>query len=106
MTDAENWQDVPADGPDTYPLWTIRYTWAVLDAGDQVTHSYVAAASETEAVDRAVFALDRYDNSGGRVLVAAHVKRAAGWSEVPRSSVHLAQHGHLYAFQRAPVRPS
>jgi hypothetical protein len=91
---------------DTYPLWTIRFTWSVLDSDEQPTHTYTSAASETEAIDRAVFALDRYDNSGERILVSAHVKRADSWSEVPKSSSRLAQHGYLYAFQRPPKRPS
>jgi len=90
---------------DTYPLWTIRFTWSVLDSADKPTYTYSSAASETEAIDRAVFALDRYDNSGDRLLVAVHVKRPDGWSDVPRSSTRIAQHGYLYAFQRPPTRP-
>jgi hypothetical protein len=90
---------------DTYPLWTIRFTWSVLNSEDKPTYTYTSAASETEAIDRAVFALDRYDNSGERLLVAAHVKRPDGWSDVPRSSARLTQHDYLYAFQRPPTRP-
>jgi hypothetical protein len=95
-----------AEEADTYPLWTIRCTWAVLTSEDQPTYTYATAGSETEAIDRAVFALDRYDNSGERLLIAAHVKRADGWTEVSRPSSSLARHGHLYAFQRPPERPT
>jgi hypothetical protein len=94
-----------AEDADTNPLWTIRCTWAVLTSEDQPTYTYATTGSETEAIDRAVFALDRYDNSGERILIAAHVKRADGWAEVPRPSSSLARHGHLYAFQRPPERP-
>ena len=84
-----------AENGDTYPLWTLRFTWLVLTNENQPTCTYVTTGSETEAIDRAVFALDRHDNSGERLLISAHVKRAGGWSEVPRPSSSLAQHGHL-----------
>ena len=95
-----------AEGADTYPLWTVRFTWSVLTTEDRPTYTYTAAGSETEAIDRAVFALDRYDNSGERLLISAHVKRVDGWFEVPRPSSSHARHDYLCAFQRPPARPS
>jgi hypothetical protein len=94
-----------AGEPDTYPLWTIRYTWTVLNSQDQPTYTHDVALSETEAIDRAVFALDHHANSGQRLLVAVHIKRPDGWSDVPKSSTNLARHGYLYAFQQSPRRP-
>ena len=90
---------------DTYPLWTIRFTWSVLGSDDRPTWTYTSAASETEAIERAVFALDRYDDSGERLLASAHVKGPEGWSSVSGSDARRAQHAYLYAFQRPPVRP-
>ena len=95
-----------AEDADTYPLWTIRFTWSILTRDGQPKHTSVTAGSETEAIDRAVFALDRYDYSGERLLVSVHVKRTDGWAEVPRPSSSLAQHRYLCAFQRPPARPS
>lgn len=90
------------DEADTFPLWTVRFTWSVLDFEDQPTYTYTATGSETEALDRAAFALDRYDNSGTRRLISAHVKCIDGWSKIPRPSSSLARHGYLHAFQQPP----
>jgi hypothetical protein len=95
-----------AQGAEPHPLWTLRFTWSVLGSEDRPTYTYVVTGSESEAIDRAVFAFDRNEDGGERLLVAAHVKREDGWSEVPRSSSRLAQHGYLFAFQRPPGRPS
>ena len=72
--------------PDTYPVWTVRYTWRVTDSRDQPLHTFDTADSERTAVDRAVFVLDNYRDSAVRALVCAHVRRFEGWSEVPRSN--------------------
>jgi hypothetical protein len=92
---------------DTYPMWTVRLTWRVTGADDRPRRTYELASSESEAVDRAVFALDHYQNMGTNVLVCAHIKRSDGWSDVPPSNTRLARHEYLYAgFQRTPGRPS
>lgn len=92
---------------DTYPVWTVRYIWRVTGVDDRPTCTYELAASESEAVDRAVFALDHYRNTAASALVCVQVRRPDGWSEVPRSNVRLARHEYLYAaFQHAPGQPS
>jgi hypothetical protein len=93
--------------PDTYPVWTVRLVWRVTGVGDRPKHTYELAGSEPEAVDRAVFALDHYQNTGANVLVCAHIKRCDGWWEMPSLDTRLARHEYLYAaFQQAPSRPS
>jgi hypothetical protein len=92
--------------PDTYPVWTVRLTWRITDQDDKPLYTYDAAENESRAVDRAVFMLDYYRNSGTRELVCAHVRRPDGvWSEVPRSNTQLSA-PVLFAFQRPPRRPA
>lgn len=92
--------------PDTYPVWTVRFTWRVTDQSDRPLCTYDGAENESHAVDRAVFMLDHYQDSATRELVCVHVKRPDGtWSEVPRSSTRLSP-PVAFAFQRAPVRPA
>ena len=97
--------DLLASTPDTYPIWTIRYTWGVLDANDRVTQTYDAGTSESDAVERAVFTLDHYNNDGANVLIRAEVKHPAGWEDVSRSQVSAPLGGGLRACQRSPQRP-
>lgn len=70
--------------PDPFPLWTIRFTWAVLTSDDQPRHTYLHTSNENEAIDRAAFTMEHYDNSGDRVLVEAAIRVQGGWSVVPR----------------------
>ncbi len=91
---------------DTYPVWTVRFTWRVTDHEDKPLHTFDGAEDESRAIDRAVFMLDNYRSSAARELVCAHVKRPDGtWSEVPRSDTRLSAPVR-FAFQRPPVRPS
>jgi hypothetical protein len=107
MSDGVAAGDSTSQEPDTYPVWTVRYIWCVTGADDRPKCTYERAGSESEAVDRAVFALDHYQSAGANVLVCAHIKRRDGWSEVPPSSTRLARHEYIYAaFQRTPARPS
>lgn len=93
------------EGADTYPVWTIRFTWRVTDQANEPLYTFAGAPDETQAIDRAVFTLDRHADTAARELVCAHVKRPDGtWSEVPRSNTNLSQPGR-FAFQRPPVRP-
>ncbi len=50
---------------DTYPVWTLRFTWRVTDAKDNPQQTYVFTTSETDAVDRAVFEYDHRDPPPG-----------------------------------------
>lgn len=90
---------------DTYPVWTVRYTWRVTDSRDQPVRTYETADGEANAVDRAVFVLDHYQNSATRALVCVDVKQPDGtWADVPRSNTRLT--GPVrFAFQRPPGRP-
>jgi len=92
------------ESQDTYPLWTIRYTWQETEADGKPMHTYVHAGTESEAIDRAVFALDHHQNHGANVLACAHIRRPDCWSEVSGAAARLARHEHLYAFQRPPTR--
>lgn len=76
---------------DTYPVWTVRYTWAVLGSDDKPKRTHDGPArGENDAIDRAVFTLDHYQSDGANVLVCAEVKRPDGrWHDVPRSNVNL-----------------
>lgn len=74
---------VPGPYPDTYPLWTIRFTWAVLTSDDRPTYTYLHTSSESEAIDRAAFTVDHYENCGDRVLVEAAIRVQGGWSVMP-----------------------
>jgi hypothetical protein len=95
-----------ADATDTYPVWTVRFTWRVTDAKDQPVHSYRLETDESRAIDRAVFVMDHYDSSDVRELVCVHVKRPDGtWSEVPRSNTRLSAPTR-FAFQLPPFRPA
>jgi hypothetical protein len=71
---------------DSYPLWTIRFTWAVLTSDDLPTHTYLHTSNENEAIERAAFTVGHYDGSGDRVLVEAAIRVQGGWSVVPRFS--------------------
>jgi hypothetical protein len=93
-------------GDDTYPVWTVRFTWRVTDELDRPLHTFDSAGNESSAVDRAVFVLDHYQNSAARELVCVHVKRPDGmWSEVPRSNSSLSPPVR-FAFQHPPARPA
>jgi hypothetical protein len=71
---------------DTYPLWTIRFTWAVPTSDGRPTHTYLHTSNENEAIARAAFTVDHHDNSGGRVLVEAAIRVQGGWSVLPKLS--------------------
>lgn len=93
-------------GTDTYPVWTVRFTWRVTRRSDEPLRTYDGAQDECQAVDRAVFVLDHYQDSAVRELVCVHVKRPDGsWSEVSRSAAGVLP-ARSFAFQRAPVRPA
>lgn len=74
---------IPGALPDTYPLWTIRFTWAVLTSDDRPTYTYLHTSNENEAIDRAAFTIEHYDSRGDRVLVEAAIRVQGGWSVVP-----------------------
>lgn len=76
-------KSVPGPYPDTYPLWTIRFTWAVLTSDDRPTYTYLHTSSEDEAINRAAFTVDQYDHCGDRVLVEAAIRVQGGWSVMP-----------------------
>ena len=98
--------DATAAEPDSYPAWTVRFTWRVTDQADKPLFTFDAAEDESRAVDRAVFMLDNYRNSAARELVYVHVKRPDGtWLEVPRSNARMSAPVR-FAFQRPPVRPA
>jgi hypothetical protein len=97
--------DTLASTHDTYPAWTIRYTWGVLDADDQVTQTYDVGKNESDALDRAAFMLDHYNNDGASVLIRAEVKRPGGWQDVLRSQASVSLGGGLHGWQRSPQRP-
>jgi ketosteroid isomerase-like protein len=81
-------QNAAMSGPaaaDPYPLWTIRFTWAVLASDGRPTATYLHTSNETEALERAAFTVDHYDHSGDRVLVEAAIRVQGGWSVVSRS---------------------
>lgn len=91
---------------DTYPVWTVRFTWRVTASDGQPLYTYESAMNETTAIDRAVFTLDHYQDTAARELVCVHVKRPDGtWSEVPRSNTSLTS-PKRFGFQRPPVRPA
>jgi len=93
-------------GTDTYPVWTVRFTWRVTGQDDKPLHTFDGAKDESRAMDRAVFMLDNYRNSAVRELVCVHIKRPDGtWSEMPRSNTCLST-PIRFAFQRPPVRPA
>lgn len=73
----------PGAFPDTYPLWTIRFTWAVLTSDDRPTYTYLHTSNENEAIDRAAFTIDHCDDQGDRILVEAAIRVQGGWSVVP-----------------------
>lgn len=106
MSDGAAAGDPTSQEPDTYPVWTVRYTWRVTGVDDRPKYTHERADSASEAVDKAVFALDHYQSTGANVLVCAHIRRPDGWSEVPSASTHSARHGYLYAFQQTPARPA
>lgn len=94
------------DGIDSYPVWTVRFTWRVADRDDKPLCTFDRAEDESHAVDRAVFELDNFRSSAARELVCVHVKQPDGtWSEVPRSSVRLTEPVR-FAFQLPPARPA
>jgi hypothetical protein len=82
-------RSVPGPYPDTYPLWTIRFTWAVLTSDDRPTYTYLHTSNENEAIDRAAFTIDQYENCGDRVLVEAAIRVQGGWSVMPGFPRHL-----------------
>ncbi len=86
---------------DTYPVWTLRFTWRVTDAKDNPQQTYVFTTSETDAVDRAVFEYDHRADTATLALISAHVKRPdSGWTIVPRGNPVV-----RHAFQLSPRRP-
>jgi len=94
------------DGTDTYPVWTVRFTWRVTGQSENSLYTHDGAESESQAIDRAVFVLDHYRDTVARELVCVHVKRPDGsWSDVPRSNSSLSAPVR-FAFQRPPVRPA
>jgi hypothetical protein len=74
------------DERDTYPVWTVRFTWHATDSAGKPLRTYATAGGETDAFGRAGFVLDHYQDSHARALVCAEVKRPDGWAEVPRST--------------------
>jgi len=74
---------VPGAFPDSYPLWTIRFTWAVLSSDDRPICTYLHTSNENEAIDRAAFTVEHCDSRGERVLVEAAIRVQGGWSVMP-----------------------
>jgi hypothetical protein len=52
--------------------WDVRYTWKSLNGEPDPDFTYETAESETQAIDRAVCAIDRMHGNAHLHLVSAH----------------------------------
>lgn len=63
--------------------WVLRFTWEVVRGLSHPKHTYAERATESQAIDHAVYMMDHYDNGGSVRLVEVHVKGPGrDWTKV------------------------